>query len=110
MYQYGQYCPVARATEILGDRWTLLIVRDLLKGTACRTFFLLKVLKQNDADAHVDDVLATTPHNGYTDTFASFLRMLDVGTVDGPLQTAHPSGRRPPVRLPAAPEGRRVVI
>lgn len=33
MYRYGQYCPVARAVEILGDRWTLLIVRDLLLGT-----------------------------------------------------------------------------
>lgn len=33
MYKYGQYCPVARATEILGDRWTLLIVRDFLTGT-----------------------------------------------------------------------------
>ncbi len=32
MYQYGQYCPIARAAEILGDRWTLLIVRDLLLG------------------------------------------------------------------------------
>ncbi|MBN2501715.1 MAG: helix-turn-helix transcriptional regulator [Anaerolineales bacterium] len=32
MYKYGQYCPVAMATEILGDRWTLLIVRDLLSG------------------------------------------------------------------------------
>ncbi len=32
MYQYGQYCPLARAAEILGDRWTLLIVRDLLLG------------------------------------------------------------------------------
>ncbi len=32
MNQYGQYCPVAMATEILGDRWTLLIVRDLLSG------------------------------------------------------------------------------
>ncbi|MCI0711327.1 MAG: helix-turn-helix transcriptional regulator [Chloroflexi bacterium] len=32
MYQYGQYCPIARASEILGDRWTLLIVRDLLLG------------------------------------------------------------------------------
>src|SRR5262245_28434261 len=30
MNQYGQYCPVARATEILADRWTLLIVRELL--------------------------------------------------------------------------------
>ena len=32
MYKYGQYCPIARASEILGDRWTLLIVRDLLLG------------------------------------------------------------------------------
>jgi DNA-binding HxlR family transcriptional regulator len=32
MYQYGQYCPIARAAEILGDRWTLLIVRDVLLG------------------------------------------------------------------------------
>jgi len=33
MYKYGQYCPIAKAVEILGDRWTLLIVRDLLTGT-----------------------------------------------------------------------------
>ena len=30
MHQYGQYCPVARAAEILADRWTLLIIRELL--------------------------------------------------------------------------------
>lgn len=29
---YGQYCPVSRAVEILGDRWTLLVVRDLVVG------------------------------------------------------------------------------
>ena len=34
MHRYGQYCPVAKAAEILGDRWTLLIVRDMLTG-AC---------------------------------------------------------------------------
>src|SRR5215813_417825 len=33
MSKYGQYCPVAKALEILGDRWTLLIVRDMLSGT-----------------------------------------------------------------------------
>ncbi len=33
MYKYGQYCPIAKAVEILGDRWTLLIVRDMLTGT-----------------------------------------------------------------------------
>jgi DNA-binding HxlR family transcriptional regulator len=32
MNKYRQYCPTARAVEILGDRWTLLIVRDLLFG------------------------------------------------------------------------------
>jgi DNA-binding HxlR family transcriptional regulator len=30
MHLYGQYCPVARAAEILADRWTILIVRELL--------------------------------------------------------------------------------
>lgn len=30
MNAYGQYCPVAKAAEVLGDRWTLLIVRDLI--------------------------------------------------------------------------------
>lgn len=30
---YGQYCPLARAMELLGERWTLLVVRDLLIGT-----------------------------------------------------------------------------
>jgi DNA-binding HxlR family transcriptional regulator len=32
MTKYGQYCPIARSAEILGDRWTLLIIRDLLGG------------------------------------------------------------------------------
>ena len=30
MRTYGQYCPMAKTLEILGDRWTLLIVRELL--------------------------------------------------------------------------------
>jgi DNA-binding HxlR family transcriptional regulator len=30
MQVYGQYCPIARAAEILADRWTVLIVRELL--------------------------------------------------------------------------------
>ena len=34
MSTYGQYCPIAKAVEILGDRWTLLIVRDLLTGVS----------------------------------------------------------------------------
>jgi DNA-binding HxlR family transcriptional regulator len=34
MRSYAQYCPVARATAILGDRWTLLIVREMLGGAS----------------------------------------------------------------------------
>ncbi|MCX7523095.1 helix-turn-helix domain-containing protein [Microbacterium sp. STN6] len=30
--EYGQYCGVTRALELVGERWALLIVRDLLVG------------------------------------------------------------------------------
>lgn len=30
---YGQYCPISRALDALGERWSLLIVRDMLVGT-----------------------------------------------------------------------------
>jgi DNA-binding HxlR family transcriptional regulator len=33
MIRYGQYCPVAKALEALAERWTLLIVRELLMGS-----------------------------------------------------------------------------
>lgn len=29
---YGQYCGLARAAELVGERWALLIIRDLLVG------------------------------------------------------------------------------
>jgi DNA-binding HxlR family transcriptional regulator len=32
MRPYAQYCPIVRAVELLDDRWTLLIVRDMLIG------------------------------------------------------------------------------
>jgi len=30
---YGQYCPISRALELVGERWSLLIMRDLVLGT-----------------------------------------------------------------------------
>lgn len=30
--KYGQFCPIAKATEILGEKWTILIVREILVG------------------------------------------------------------------------------
>jgi len=32
MKSYGQHCPVAQAAEILNQRWTILIIRDILYG------------------------------------------------------------------------------
>jgi len=33
MATYGQFCPVAMAAEVLTERWTLLVVRELLCGS-----------------------------------------------------------------------------
>lgn len=33
MTGYGQFCPVAQALEIVGERWTLLVIRELLEGS-----------------------------------------------------------------------------
>lgn len=33
MTSYGQFCPVAKAMELLDERWTILIVRELLLGS-----------------------------------------------------------------------------
>lgn len=30
---YGQFCPIAMASEVLGTRWTILILRELLCGS-----------------------------------------------------------------------------
>ena len=34
MKGYGQFCSIARALDLLGERWTLLIVRELLSGSS----------------------------------------------------------------------------
>jgi FAD/FMN-containing dehydrogenase/DNA-binding HxlR family transcriptional regulator len=36
MRNYGQYCPIARGSEILAERWVPIILRNVLLG--CRTF------------------------------------------------------------------------
>jgi DNA-binding HxlR family transcriptional regulator len=36
MRSYGHFCSIARALDVVGDRWTLLIVRELLVQGPCR--------------------------------------------------------------------------
>lgn len=32
MYRYEQHCPIARAAEVITEPWTVLIIRELLRG------------------------------------------------------------------------------
>jgi DNA-binding HxlR family transcriptional regulator len=38
---YGQFCALAKALDVIGDRWSLLIVRELMLGGPCRYTDLL---------------------------------------------------------------------
>jgi DNA-binding HxlR family transcriptional regulator len=31
---YGQFCPVAKAAEVIANRWTPLILRELVSGSS----------------------------------------------------------------------------
>lgn len=37
MYRYGQHCPVARAAELVTEPWTLLVLRELMRGSERRS-------------------------------------------------------------------------
>jgi DNA-binding HxlR family transcriptional regulator len=37
MRSYGQYCPIARASELLAERWSIIILRNIVI-LGCRTF------------------------------------------------------------------------
>lgn len=60
---YVQYCPVAHSLDLVGERWSLLIVRDLLKGPK-----------------RYGDLLAGLPGLG-TNILAARLRELESGGV-----------------------------
>lgn len=33
MSGYGQFCPVAKASEVIAERWTMLVIRELIAGS-----------------------------------------------------------------------------
>ena len=37
--EYGQLCPIARTLDMIGDRWTMLVLRDLFLGATKFTEF-----------------------------------------------------------------------
>lgn len=65
MQSYGQYCGLARALDVVGDRWTLLIIRELLVGQrgynelldglpGVSTNLLIDRLRRLEADGVID--------------------------------------------------------
>jgi DNA-binding HxlR family transcriptional regulator len=34
MMNYGQFCPIAKAAEIVAERWTPLVLHELLAGSS----------------------------------------------------------------------------
>ena len=93
MRTYGQYCPVARSLDLIGDRWTLLIIRELrwrdsrysdlrdaLPGIA--TNLLADRLRQLEADGLIESYVAPAPVR------ASVYRLTPRGRELGPVLRA----------------------
>jgi len=81
MKSYGQFCSIARALDLLGERWTLLIVRELLCGS--RRF---------------GEVRRGIPRISRTMLAARLRELLDAGVIaredgdDGPVYRLTPAG------------------
>ena len=78
---YGQYCPMSRTLGMLGERWSLLIVRDLLSGTTrfnelarglpgLSRGLLAKRLRQLEVAGVVERLGPLSAHRGGTGTRA----------------------------------------
>ena len=83
-----QYCPIARGLDVLGDRWTLLIVREL--GTGPQRF--------TDLQRHLPGIAATV-------LSARLRAMVDEGLAE--IVPSDPPGRR--TRYALGPLGRRAL-
>lgn len=62
MKSYGQFCALARSLDVVGDRWTLLIVRELLPGAM--RYSELKASLAGIASNLLADRLRTMETNG----------------------------------------------
>ncbi|HUF53074.1 MAG TPA: helix-turn-helix domain-containing protein [Dehalococcoidia bacterium] len=70
--RYDQTCPVARTLDLVGDRWTLLIIRDLALGARRFSDFLAnspglppKVLSQRLKYLIEQAIVARTLEDGF---------------------------------------------
>jgi DNA-binding HxlR family transcriptional regulator len=90
MDTYGQFCPVAKAAEVFGDRWTPIIMRELCFGT--RAF---------------GELLAAAPLISRTVLAQRLKQLAEAGVVH---ITAKPKGKGHLYRLTPAGEDFRPVV
>lgn len=83
MKSYGQYCAVARASEILAERWTPIIVRNMSMG--CRTFNEILAGAAGLSKALLVDRLKTLERAGV-------IEVIKDGTSRGPVYLLTESG------------------
>jgi DNA-binding HxlR family transcriptional regulator len=86
--EFGQYCGLARALELVGERWTLLVIRELL-ARPCRytdlldnlpgipTNVLSARLKELEAEGIVERQVAPAPQRGVRYTLTDEGRSLE---------------------------------
>ncbi len=80
MTSYGQFCPLARASQLLCERWTLIVVRELIagstrfnqlkKGAPLMSPSLLSTRLKQLAQAGVIDIRGSKGNYSYTLTSA----------------------------------------
>ena len=74
---YGQWCPVTRALDLIGDRWTLVIVRDLLAGP--RRFGMLRAELPGISPTLLSERLRTLVKAGVVEHVDSAYRLTEFG-------------------------------
>jgi DNA-binding HxlR family transcriptional regulator len=88
MLNYGQFCPVARAAEVFGERWTPLVVRELICGSK-----------------HFNDIRRGVPRISTTLLVQRLRKLEDIGVVE---RVKVPGGSE--YRLTSAGEGLRPIV
>src|SRR3954447_24107788 len=90
---YKQFCGVARALDVVGERWTLLIVRNLLLGPrrysdllrelpGITTNLLAKRLKEMEALGILAKVTGGSPHYGEAYALSSLGEALEPAVME----------------------------
>jgi DNA-binding HxlR family transcriptional regulator len=77
MKSYGLECPVARTLDVIGDRWTILILRDLFLNPARRfqdfqeslTGLAPNILSDRLKSLEADEIVSRRPYDEHPPRF-----------------------------------------